>query len=708
MSKAHMVQGLKEMKEKKYSEALSSFNRAYSLGDRSLAVLDCKAAAMSHIPGWEGSAYQIALDMCSKYERDFRPWYRKADVLRILHSYRAAMESAQQALSRINSNSEHKRHIETLITRIKFEGRQARAQYFAKMKDDVAAEEAIKAARLLREKNMTDYTDLLSPDVLVLIGQFGLETEPNFASKMERTCRRWRDVIRHTPSLWRKLVLGSEKATCKEVRPASKAKLWLERSKGIIHTLVVHENFNCGNIDFATLLAGWNLEEVRTIDASGLSRLYLKNIIPSCPNLKTLRTTPHCAQQQRSSYTDLTTFVWSMGEWEKSLPSSLEHVSLTAILVMISPQSVNENTNGSSSPVYSMEKLKSVHINSCAVEVGTRLRDLFQLASNAETIILDRTDFSKGPQDTEDTALHLPNLRSYSQTHLQDGLVFDTIAVPNLKHLELYAHGRLNPNAGILGQLLAPGLADALPNLEVLDIGKATIDQSHLIEVLRQMTALRFLNVSFCELDDGFLRALTRKTDEESRNMLPSLEALSIASSDITTGALKDCVVSRTHTTQSPFLPTLSSSRSTTVAKRSAFRPSAPKTTSVISTSTINTPTPTPITPLGSQPTSQSSQISSVGTKSNTTLAHLRWLCVDHCEAIDPSMTTYLRTRLTYLSHWLGTFLEDRVRGKNRYAWDGGWTDECGTGEENRCGLRKRIGKSSFIYKAELMFRDGG
>ncbi|EIW72815.1 hypothetical protein TREMEDRAFT_72891 [Tremella mesenterica DSM 1558] len=697
MSKAHMVQGHKEMREKKYSEALSSFNRAYSLGDRSLAVFDCKAAAMSRIPGWEGSAYQITLDMCAKYERDFRPWYRKADVLRILHSYRAAMESARQALSRINSSSEHKRHIvETLVTRIQSEGRQARAKHFSKMKDDVAAEAAMKAARRARERNKTDYTGLLSPDVLILIAQFGLEADSNFASRMERTCRRWRDVIRHTPALWRKLVFGSGKATCKEVRPASKANLWLQRSGGSIHTLVVRDHFDCDKVKFDTLLVELNLEAVRTIDASGLSPRYLKKIIPSCPNLKMFRTTSYCTQHQISSYSDVTTLFSSMVDWEETLPCSLEHVSLTGVAVTISTRSVNQKTNQSSSPIYCMEKLKTVRMVGCLVTAGPRLRDFFQLVPNAEIVVLDGTHFQYEAKGPEDTVLHLPHLRSYSQTHLNDGLVFDTIVVPNLKRLELNAHGPLNPDARIIDQLLAPGLADALSNLEVLDIGKAAIDQEHLIEVLRQMTSLRFLNVSFCGLDDGFLSALTRKTDEQSRNMLPNLEALSIACSDITTGALKDFVVSRTRSSHAFSFAATSSSNSSTTVKGSAFRPSAPKKPSVISSSTTHTTTP--ITPPSSQLPSHSSQSSTLAATQNTTLAHLRWLCADHCEDVDSSMIMYLRTRLTYLSHWLGTFSIDRVRGKNRYAWDGGWTNECGTGEENRCGLRKRIGTEDEWY----------
>jgi hypothetical protein len=262
---------------------------------------------------------------------------------------------------------------------------------------------------------------------------------------------------------------------------------------------------------------------------------------------------------------------------------------------------------------------------------------------------------------------------------------FTHVTTPNLLHLDLWACKRRDYES----LWSAPGLLPCLPNLLSLDIGKTVFSEAELLDALKLMPSLRFLNVSFTPLGDSFLEAITRgrkpRTDEENvQELLPNLVALSIAGLEITSLALRDFAVSRL---PKPLKP--QSLQPKMAPRGSAFRPS--------SSAALQ-----PSSPSGSQavspilnPSIATQRPSGGRSRQSPPRAYLKWLCLDMCEKIAPQLVEYLRTKMSFVSS--GTQLvEDRVRAKGRHDWKLDYYDSCATADpKSRCILVPIPGESS-------------
>jgi hypothetical protein len=242
--------------------------------------------------------------------------------------------------------------------------------------------------------------------------------------------------------------------------------------------------------------------------------------------------------------------------------------------------------------------------------------------------------------------------------------------------------------------------AQNLSKLQSLDIGHAVTPQADLLELLPQLENLRFLNVSYCALDDDFLKALTIRpskapnqsqaandaasSNTQSEPLLPNLVALSIAGLNITSIPLRDFLMSR--------LPSISKSATpiTTKPKRSIFGPRSSQVSSL-----------TPQAAASS--TSQAGPSVTTSTRADgdasppLPVARMRWLCIDGIEGIDAALPLYLAKKMPFVSWQFrsgGRQNEDRVRGRGRYAWDQEYYDSCTDDEGQGCQLVRVPGES--------------
>ena len=245
---------------------------------------------------------------------------------------------------------------------------------------------------------------------------------------------------------------------------------------------------------------------------------------------------------------------------------------------------------------------------------------------------------------------------------------FNQVSTPHLLHLDVSEAIR---DLGAL--FLAPGLAPSLVRLQSLDLFNINLNvnqnETTLVDNLRLMPQLRFLNVSGTILGDSFLEAITRDCkrvtgDGQAGELLPNLVALSIAALDITSLALRDFAVSR--------LPKIARSESasaqknqtqTQAVKSSAFRPTSSTSTRPTSFSQAS---PIPTSQSGSQPKSGRASAK----------RYLKWLCLDHCETIDHQLIEYLRTKIMFVSAGRVPN-DDRMKGRGRYHWDLDYYDSC-------------------------------
>ena len=324
--------------------------------------------------------------------------------------------------------------------------------------------------------------------------------------------------------------------------------------------------------------------------------------------------------------------------------------------------------------------------------------------------------------------IDLPLLEIYEEpaaNFTSDRPLFDLVHAPNLQKLLLW-----NLNAGFqaraLDQLTAPGLAAALPNLVALDIGKSAVEQPQLLRVLNVMKSLRFLNVSFCGVDNGFLDAIQLKVGvPDSEQMLPHLTALSIAGHEaVTSAAVRDFLNSRLPGGEK--IPVRVEKPAT--KGPSMFKPTAPKLDKGKGRAATQTSTL-----LGSQmrgPSMQSLRSIPVSTQPPSTYPltqpaanlpvnpRIDWLNIDLCENVQATAVDWWRPKVRFLSHQPGAPDYDRIRGKGQWSWDSEWTEDCPRGEGERgCHLRKVPGRESLPeilmaisthrpiqqYKTELM-----
>ena len=549
--------------------------------------------------------------------------------------------------------------------------------------------------RRRKAKETVDFTHLLSPDILVMIAQSAQETHPDVASRMERVCRRWRAVVGSEPALWKTLLFGVDSGRDGAIRPVSKAALWVKRSGGRLRKVHFKKKWEYDKLTDVLDAIGDSWSGVQELCVDNRNAHAILRVLPRCKSLRRLEvlegdTHATAIRDPRAFFSGLDLQIELRGVPFLECLTIKGRSFLFGNELLKDPKSdpPNENTL--------LANLKQLHLTDATFFGLAAGWALFASAHNAEVIHLHQANIA-GPMqmpgrqtgdNNEQELIEMPNLRSYAQTRMADGLRFEDFSAPNLVHLDLWSSRPWRSGSTILDTVLAPGLADALPNLQSLDIGKTTIFSAQLVDALKHLPALRFLNVSACGLGNDFLDTLKRH-DDDSEQLLPKLEALSIASSEITSAPLQDMIASRSVTGK-----TEASQRSSQplLTQRSAFKPSSRQTQDT--TTTLYPPA------LDKQfPSSLRSSLSAYSQPltSQSGLAMLRWLCVDHCEQLDQRTARSFGDQLHFCSHWLGPPNEERIRGKGRFAWDADWRDQCQKVGDYPCHLRRIPGEAGFI-----------
>ncbi|WVF70505.1 hypothetical protein IAT40_005295 [Kwoniella sp. CBS 6097] len=624
----------------------------------------------------------------------------------------------------------------------------------------------IEADKIQAKRSMMNFINRLSADVIITIAEHGLVEHPGFAVKMAAVCKSWRNILLNQGSLWNKLVLGKKK-------PVERIKWCLERTRGNIKELKIASDFeHVWTYEVAALLEP-SLKSITHLTimfsdgqlldlwAGKFDRLRcLKIVIPDkealvmpdrtrlgfwrAPDLVSGLLGPEAASLRELDLQGFTIThfnpVFAEPAIETFHSDTTEQIAVRAGADADSQGSAPERPVWTSNATVHLGSLKKIRLSKCTIRCAwPDHSELLRYLEQIESFTMEDTrwDDTSVTQDdgtsrwmtqrqAERTEIDLPHLKTYCISGTARNLALNGIHAPHLEHLDLY---RANlRGSSIVPHILSPGLEHALPNLLSLDIGRCAITLMDMKDILPKLPQLKFLNVSFCSLNNTFLEALERKNTD--KDLVPNLMALSIAgNTEITSGPLRRFVMSRTkegikETSSSsssasgkgpakrsgPFGPTLVRNSSPFAPSRPSSAPASQRQTK----STITSGTSGPAT-LGSsssaKPSSstmalknqnasqaQASSQKPAGESEKAVLPSIQWLNIDQCERIEPEAIDILRKqgKVRFVSQIFGNTIEDnRIRGKGRWKWDAGFEEGC---SEEGCSLRKVPGSKDGYF----------
>ncbi|KAK8865973.1 hypothetical protein IAR55_001122 [Kwoniella newhampshirensis] len=705
LAKEYQDMGMKYWKEGNYEEAWKNFDKALNFAGKDLTLMDFKAAAMCKLPAWRRNALEVSNEVIKNWPQSYKGYFRRASILSALKQYDMALTMIQRAVE-LGPTQAQNQTLYTTLQRLRSRIIVEKDNYDrAKAAKDEGERLRQEATREAARRSRVNYIQRLSPDVLLSIAEHGMADYPGFVSKMAGVCRLWRGILVNQKSLWNKLVLGKK-------RVMEKVKVYTERTEGLFMEIVITDAFDTSKTDEVVTAIRPFLKNVRRLDVTADSRTIetllsrwkgrfrqLRDLhVELLPNSITEFRTPVMVNDVACGLLD-------------TEARSLMHVQLNGISIsQRKREALRIDTQGTViskddqaaellDPVYWMQhpehiaSIRTLSLVHCVItSAWPDLSDLLRLTPQLTALSTQQTATYPMPEFTDWVKMWrvrgrnivVPELQSYSACSYSNLIRFEDVSVPSLQHVDLW---KASPFA-VSGWFSARGLEAARSTLVSLDLGHCAVDQAELLSVLAKLPGLRFLNVSYCSVDNTFIEALERKGDA-TKDSLPNLVALSIAgNADITSGALRRLVLSRLpgglKTTSSSSQPGIPSARS------SAFRPTAPPTKASPFAPSRPKPATVIVTPIPQ--VSSTSIVQPFSSSRSSTLPALNWLCIDHCERIESEFPDLLRKKVRFVSHNLSAKPTDmRIRGKGRWAWDADFTGDCGRGESG-CMLRRTPG----------------
>lgn len=480
------------------------------------------------------------------------------------------------------------------------------------------------------------FTHLLTSDILYLIAIAGDGDTP---LRMAGVCPDWRRAMLSHTSLWGDLRLSRR-------RPAAKAALWVDRSRGRIKSIEITRLVP--NADAAAVAAelAVPIENVEAINfdylTEGVNGKYLAAWQGKCRALRELKVRSDTSVPQHGMFRLL-----------HPECTTLEAVEMTTARQTPLPTLYYfDLANGVPISPSQLVSLRSLTFGQGAIDSDQPW--ILALAAGAPRLAhleLRCTSHTLSPADEDPVTLeHLTRLEVCDRTGLSEPT--KALLAPNLTAYSAWNwHPRSNPGPPLTMLHNIRGLPRTLTSL---DIGRCGVNQAELLALLPEFGSLRFLNVSFCGVDNMLLEALVD-------GALPRLTALSVAGHDtISAGPLRRLVYGRLGIEAAKPKPA--------PVKRSAFAPKKKA-------------KPEPAASSSSQSTS--SQPTPSQAKSRVPVT---WICVDQCNGMAVEILSALRKHVPFLSNHNG-LVEDRVRGRGAFAWDSELACEYAA---DGCHLRKR------------------
>jgi len=545
-----------------------------------------------------------------------QPWYRVATIMSAMHMYDASDRSITTASTLATDETMRK-----TLKDLRAKNVALRERHEASMSPEERTRQEAAAKRRMC------FTHLLPHDVLIMIAEAGLATDPDFALRMAGVCSDWRRTMLSYSSLWTRLRVPKR-------RPVQKIELWMDRNRGALRELSVTNNLLELHRESVGQVLAPHVEGVERITLEGETGVYfLKCWEGKCLHIRSVEA------RQISHYINV---------FDLFHPSATQLESIDGFTMF--------EDKWKQRPSH-IQSLRRADFTAILRDPQASLLSLFQGAPLLSDLCCNvrhlYTHLSLLP-DSSTEAISLPNLtRLEVGGHTSMDVVIPAgVRLPNLEHFSCY-------NLLLMSGSLSP--VGALRRAEVswsklvsLEFGwRCPPEQTDLIPLLPSLTALKFLCLPHCAtVDNTLIEALV--VEDGKPVLLPNLTALSIVDNEhISAGPLRRLVLSRNAPeAYDKFVKSTAAPQAK--RKSSAFAPMRKA------------------VPSDSPPPSVSPAASSAP---RPVVAKLDWLCLDRCSSpyLDDRILDHIRPYMSFLSRHSGSSSTSasvhRMRGRGMYSW---------------------------------------
>ena len=631
--------------------------------------------------------------------------------------YKGALGAMDEALALIKDDTKR----QTLINkRAVIAGERETAQLEQDRRLATASKDekaAIMTQKRKEAKSTQNFIHLISDDIFFMITDLLLGDNPSIACRLSAVCTEWRDVLYDRPYVWSNLVLG-------RTRPVLKAEKFVERNQGNLRKLTLIPSFKAEYEQKVSEIIEPHINRLEYFGFAVKPNTLIANLRGRFDSIQEISQSARDSSVKRIS--DPEASVCRPDRGMGLIKPTLQRLTVEDSCFGLGGDiyrpgggirlencirrgydylaKLKSLTCRNASILYDEDFLETLHRNAPLLEELEMHRcdpvPGFQLYSDNSAYNNDNNDESKKVLDHLTSVIGTSNSARFIR--------FDTIHVPNLVRLELSKSVVSDPKdssrtisygPSVIPQLQGVGLADALPNLQVLDVSGnvAASETDALLNILAGLSSLRFLNVSCTPYGDDILHALTWRGQRDLQehegkpDLLPELVGLSVCGLELSSLALRDFVMSRLPKSKQevPVIPIIQSKTS------SAFRPSG---STSRSGSQLKASGPSSERQSSTQSAGVISSQSGSQHPRSMRRAGFKWLCLDHVTTVDTQLSVYLATKLPFVSHSLRNKMnEERMKGKGRYSWDLDRYHSCTDRSENMCTVQRVIGTSDWM-----------
>ncbi|KAJ2929772.1 hypothetical protein H1R20_g7329, partial [Candolleomyces eurysporus] len=206
--KREFTTGVQNFRKGEFELALGNFNQALEQGGQGeYLIYDSRSAVLEKL-GRRKEAIADARKTIEVAPEQWQGYARAARLFLLVQKFDAATKVVNVALQKFKEDDSKRR------------------QDFITLKNDIAVAQEEYVRRTTNQWTRLP-VELFNAIALTLV-----EEKPSQVIPLSLVCKDWRSVVENNPRLWGTLVLG-------RFRPHIKAKHWIERSGGSIHTLQV-------------------------------------------------------------------------------------------------------------------------------------------------------------------------------------------------------------------------------------------------------------------------------------------------------------------------------------------------------------------------------------------------------------------------------------------------------------------------------------
>ncbi|KAH7925539.1 hypothetical protein BV22DRAFT_1088860 [Leucogyrophana mollusca] len=493
MWKDAFAKGVASYKKSQFSDALTHFDEAITLGCDQFSIYDSRAAVYEKIGNFK-AALRDSKKVIDLAPERWQGYARSARLFHQLEKHEAVVRMADLALERVKSDDI-----------------QRRADLCGLKKQAIDAQAALEHRRIA---NSTYHIGKLPVELFTSIFLLVLEEDAARVVTLSHVCRHWRNITIATPCLWRTLVISDK-------HPVRKVQTWIQRSKSHIFALIFRPStpeLDSPAIFTALTPLSWN--SLQVCKASGRWLMSLHHILGQLSMLQAISNLEELDLIDCSAIDDV-----------------VEHFQNSKLRTL----TLGGTTSLNSSSWQHIRSLVSLTIR--ANHAGNDILGALQMNPMLESFILDHTQPVSLTGNLR-PPVSMPHLKHLELRNLlSPRSVLVSAHAPSLRILRIF-------NAPMsVDESLAQMTDVGVDNLVELSIGSSPVTSRTLRALLLKASLLETLQISSIHgVVNDVLEALSKPERTTGELLCPSLKHVDISrTADVQTGIVMGLVKSRMH-----------------------------------------------------------------------------------------------------------------------------------------------------------------